>query len=185
MKLKTPIDRALKGGIDMKQGTFFGRPASRARWSLFWGILVCAALAAAGCSSDVTFSPTTPVWTNSVSEIRTLNISGILSAETGACIEATVLFDGQELPGARVLCPDPKGCAKLELEAVAYSPTGYHTISFQPIRQSKEVVRYVAQGTALVSRDGLSLPGASLNLGPSRARLRAGETISFPVELRD
>ena len=170
----------------MKQARFLGRPASLVRWSLFWGILISAvALAAAGCSSDVTFSPTTPVWTNSLSEIRTLTVAGSLTAENGACVEATVLFDGQELAGARTLCPDPKGCIRLEFEAIAYSPSGYHTISFQTLRQSKEIVRYVAEGTVLVSREGLSLGGATLNLGPSRARLRTGEAISFPVEFRD
>ena len=32
-------------------------------------------------------------------------------------MEATVLFDGRELAGARTVCPEERGCRELELSA--------------------------------------------------------------------
>ena len=74
---------------------------------------------------------------------------------------------------------------QLDLGAVAYSPTGYHTISFQILDQSKDVVGYVAEATVVITRDGLSLGGVTGNLGPTHDRLRPGDKVSFPIELYD
>ncbi len=82
-------------------------------------------------------------------------------------------------------CPDVSGCAQLELTAAAHSASGHHPISFQVLRQSTEAVDSLAQGTALVSREGLSLPGVTIPLGPKHARLRAGGVVTFEIEFRD
>ena len=151
-----------------------------------------AALTLVGCNSEVNFNPLEPSFplpTSATLEVpvgagRDLEITGTLRAEQGAVFEATVLYDGVELEDARAVCQRTSGCATLRLTAFAESSVGDHTISFQALRQSTRAVPYVAQGTVRVLRDGVFLGGVSLPLGPHRARLRAGESVSFNVSFQ-
>jgi len=165
----------------MKQVRFPSKNGRRALRALV-GV---AALTGLACDNSMNFSPTAPDWSDwptSAAGTRNLQISGTLEIEGGACLEATVLYDGRELRGARSRCPQSPGCARLELEASTPSETGRHTISFQVLRQSQEVLDYVAEGTVRVSREGVALGGVAMSLGPKPARLEAGEAVSFEVE---
>lgn len=160
----------------------FTRSAARALQALVWA----AALLLVACDNDVHFSPTAPRWPNdSLVGDRSLQISGSLTAEGGSCLEATILYDGVELAGARARCHDPGGCAELELAATSRTRAGRHTISFRVLAQSAEVVEYLGRGELLVTREGLSLGGARIHLGPERATLRAGESLDFEVSFVD
>lgn len=166
----------------MKRASFSKRPA---RWVLGATVLV-AALTAVACGNSMKFSPTQPDWPLVEPQSgRSLQISGTLVAEQGSCLEATVLFDGQEIEGARVICAKAKGCATLKMQASLITDVGHHTISFQVLRQSAEVVDYMAKGAILVSRDGLALGGVTLPLGPTPASLNPGGMVSFEFELRN
>ena len=149
-------------------------------------VIFAAALVAAACG-DVNIGPTQP-WTppsgDGAAGIRTLRITGSLTAEQGTVPQATVLFDGGELSGSRVECSEAAGCGKLDLAATTTSPAGTHTISFQVRRQSLEVVEYVAEFNVWVTRAGLPFV-LQFDPPPIRATLRAGETVSFQFEFRD
>jgi len=144
------------------------------------------------CDNSVNFkAPTMPEWPDwqdwpaGVPGTRTLQIEGALAIQDGGVLEATVLYDGLEVPGARSHCPQPAGCAELELEASVRSATGNHTISFLVLQQSRETVDYVAGGTVVVSREGLALGGVAMPLGPTHARLEAGGAVTFEVVFTD
>lgn len=143
------------------------------------------AAAAVACSGKVSVSPTEPHWPIPTPGLRTLQITGSLAAEQGSCLEATILFDGQELPGARTWCPGRTPCDRLELEASTFSATGVHTVSFQVLQQSGRVVEYMATGAVMVTRANIALPGVALPLGPTRARLQPGEVVTFEFTLSD
>ncbi len=165
----------------MKRTSFSSRPAPRTLLAL-----ICAsALMAVACDNDATFNPVVPDWPNPVPSGRSLHISGTLEARDGRCIEATVLYDGVELAGARSRCPGAQRCAKLELDAFTRSTSGRHTISFKVLHQSQEVVDYLAEGTVLVDRDGLALGGAYMPLRPTSATLRPGGAITFEINFID
>ena len=93
-----------------------------------------------------------------------------------------MLYVGLEVAGARSRCPDPSGCAELELAAEVWTASGHHTIAFQVLRQSGDVVDYRAEGAVHVSRDGVNLGGVPLKLGPAHASLTAGEAVTFDIE---
>lgn len=137
------------------------------------------------CDNSVEFSPTAPSFAPGPIGPRSLEISGSLTTETGSCLGATVLFDGRELADARTSCPNADGCVRLDLSAVTPSATGHHTISFEVVGQSARRARYVAEGTVLVDREGLTLTSVPLILGPKSARLRAGESITFDLDFSD
>lgn len=162
----------------MKRPTFSSSLTSRA-------VLIFAALTIVACDSDVNFSPTVPRTPNITVGARTLKISGSLEADRGSCQEATILYDGRELSGARTRCIDPGGCAKLELAAITPTSAGHHTVSFQLLRQSREAVNYSARGTVVVSRQGQPLDGLAISLGPTRARLRPGESVTFELSIQN
>jgi hypothetical protein len=134
---------------------------------------------------DVNVGPVAPEWPDPEPGIRTLQISGELRAEEGSCLEATVLYDGQEAAGARVVCAKARGCATLELAATVRSWAGHHTISFQVLNQSQNAIDYLAEGTVVVDREGISLGGTSLPLKPTHAKLRKGGVVSFEIDLVD
>lgn len=175
----------------MKRAPFPHKPTRRVFQLLAWA----AAITLVACVNDVNFNPIAPGFPDlptgptlsdaPIGEGRDLEIVWSLWAGDGSCVEVTVLYDGVELMGARTVCPNSSGCAKLELRAFAESHTGHHEISYQVIRQSKGVVAYLATGTVRVSRDGLFLGGATLPLEPTRARLRAEEAVSFDVNFRN
>lgn len=169
----------------MKRTTFPGSLARRALPVL----VLAAALAVVGCDNEVNFSPTAPTFSDlttipdvtSAGTGRSLEILGSLGAKQGSCFEATILYDGEELAGARAVCPDGSGCARVELNAGARSTSGHHTISFQVLRQSPEAVNYLAEGRVLVSREGIPVV-MTIDLEPTRATLRSGESVTFEVD---
>lgn len=164
----------------MKRSRISSRPASRLVL-----VLVSVAVVTVAACGDVNVGPVAPEWPDPEPGIRTLQISGDLRAQDGSCFEATVLYDGEEVADARTVCARARGCARLELEATVRSWSGHHTISFQVLRQSQNVVDYLAEGTVLVSRDGVSLGGVAMPLKPSQARLREGGVVSFEIDFRD
>lgn len=162
----------------MKRQTLGSSPVRRALRTVIWA----AALALVGCDTDVNVNPTAPTFPSftPAGPGRSLEILGSLTAAQGSCLEATVLYDGQELEGARAVCREAAGCATLELSAVAHSDPGHHTISFQALRQAPEAVDYWAEGAVRVSRDGLPFE-ATIALEPTRARLRSGQSVTFEI----
>jgi hypothetical protein len=150
------------------------------------GVLVCAvALTTIACDTNVDISHSKPKWIKPISGDRGLEISGTLVAENGSCREATILYDDKELAGARAVCPDPSGCVSLTLDAVTRSRSGNHTISFQVLHQSQEVVDYLVEGSVILSDVDLGMGGFSIPLGPTRASLRTGDEVTFDIEFRD
>jgi len=148
-------------------------------------LIIAAAFVAAACDVSTNVGPVGPLpISGSGLGARSLQISGTLVAEQGSTLEATVLYDGLELPGARVTCPDAGGCAALDLVATTESGAGRHSISFQVLRQSRETIRYRAEATVLVSRQNFS-PVATLDLGSRRSTLGAGESVDFEIALWD
>lgn len=166
----------------MKQATFSNRSARRALQVVLWA----AAMMLVACDNDVNYSPTAPDWPiiTPVGD-RELQISGKLTTEQGTCLEATILYDGVELEGARTRCPDPGGCAAQTLEGVTSSSSGRHTISFQVLDQSAPAVEYMAQGEVLVTREGLGLQGVLIRLGPEQSTLRLGDSVTFEISFTD
>ena len=171
----------------MRRASFSSENGRRALRALA-GVAVVA-LTTLGCDNKMTFeAPTMPDWSDwpaSVPGTRTLQIEGALEIQDGGVLEATVLYDGLEVPGARSHCPQPAGCAELELEASVVSATGNHTISFQVLRQSQEVIDYRAEGTVLVNREDVNLGGVPFRLGPRHAQLEAGGAVTFEFGLRN
>ncbi len=138
-----------------------------------------------GCDNSMNFNPVAPEWPDwqgGAAGARSLQIEGVLEIQDGAVFEATVLYDGLEIAGARSRCPHPAGCAELELDASVVSASGHHTISFQVLRQSRDVIDYRAEGTVLVDREGVNLGGVPMRLGPARARLAVGDAVTFEIE---
>jgi hypothetical protein len=169
----------------MKRATFYRRLGRRASQLLVWA----AALTVLACNNEVSFNPTAPTFgglatitdSTPVGAGRNLRISGSLTVERGSCLQATVLYDGEELPGARTVCPEVTGCATLDLAAVVSSTAGHHSISFQVLGQSPELVDYLAKGSVRVSREGLA--GVfTIPLEATRAALRSGESVTFEVD---
>lgn len=144
--------------------------------------LLLFSLALAGCDNEMSFNPVAPSFdTSALGTLRSVDIVGSLTAEDGSCIEATILYDGRELPGARTTCGKASGCARLDLTGVVQSAVGNHTLSFQVLRQSSEAVDYRAAATIIVSRDGFPMT-ATLKLEPQWAELRAGEALTFDFQ---
>jgi hypothetical protein len=155
-------------------------------------LALAAALTFVACDNDINFNPTAPTFsdiavfpnTTSIEEGRSLEIHGSLRTEHGTCLEATILFDGKELAGGRTVCPKETGCAFVELTADTHSTSGHHTISFQVLSQSQEVVDYVAEGRVRMTREGLPF-ASTMNLDPIRAALRPGESVAFDVTFQN
>ena len=146
------------------------------------------ALVAAGCSNEMNFGPTAPQepqFPRTGDAIWTLHIAGSLAATNSSLLRATVLFDGQELDGARIQCEEAKGCAQLELGGVVGTAfRGHHPITFQVLRQAAENEDYLATGIVEVSRvDSPSLESLVIQLQPTRATLQAGEGVTFELDL--
>ena len=161
---------------------------SKNGWRAAKALVGLAFLTTFGCDNSMNFNPVAPEWPDWPANVgtRNLEIKGTLGVQSGAVLEATVLYDGLEVPGARSRCPRPAGCDVLELKASVGSPSGHHTISFQVLRQSQEVVGYRAEGTVFVSREGLDLGGVpSLRLGPRDATLESGGAVTFDVQFLD
>lgn len=149
-------------------------------------LILAVALALAACDNDIEITapqiPTSNPGVFTSSEwVQTLHISGTLSAAQGSCLEATILFDGQEIVGARTACFTPDGCATLELRGRAFSVNrGQHTIAFRVLRQSPQVVEYQAAGNVLVELSHLSY---DMPLGPAQATLGSGESVIFDATI--
>jgi hypothetical protein len=113
-------------------------------------------------------------------QFQTFRITGTLTAARGTLREATILYDGRELPLGRAVCDDAAGCESLELQAGAIGATpGYHAIAFQVLAQSPSVVEYLAEGQV---RGELG-PADPMTLGPTRASLEAGQSVTFEIQL--
>jgi len=158
----------------------------RAAWWCRGALAGVAGLLAVGCG-DINFNtPTTPTWTfpGSGAGIRTLQITGSLTAEQGTCIEARVLYDGRELPDSRTVCPDEAGCVRLDLSGETTTGAGRHTLSFQVLRQPDGATAYVADVSIRLTREGLSFV-YRMSPDPVRKTLRAGDTVSFQLSFQD
>lgn len=162
------------------------RDATRSLRLLVSVLFVGVALLASGCDNDVVFrSPTAPRTPWAPVGDRTLQVSGSLEAIDGTCFAATVFYDGREVEEARVTCPEEAGCGAVELRATIETDAGHHTLSFMVLSQSEEVVEYWATGSVTVFRENLFLTGATLPLGPTRAKLGVGDEIAFELQFED
>jgi hypothetical protein len=106
----------------------------------------------------------------------------------GGVLEATVVFDGEELPNARETCFSELGCTPFDLDAMLQVQRGRHTVSFQIIRHTRNLrpyagrLRYVVFGTVQATDlasgevEAVQLPRREPLLGP-------GESISYTVTL--
>ena len=154
-----------------------------------WLAMLLLGLVLGACDNQVNISPTEPRFpdfTPTVGALRTLRISGSLAAAQGSCLKATILFDGQEINGARSRCQKAQGCARLELTGVVSSPAGHHTITFKVLRQSAEADEYLATGLVEVSRFDVQFPEpVVLELQPIRATLQPGDGVTFTIDLWD
>jgi len=163
----------------MKRSTLYGRSARRAL-----AVSICA-VALTGCDNTASLNPAAPSFQPlTLGPGRSVEIFASLAAEQGSCMEATILYDGVEVPGARAECANANGCVRLDLTGAARTATGRHTISLQVLSQSPEAVDYLATTTILVSRDGSS-QSVTLPLEPSRATLRAGQSVRFEVHFQN
>ena len=170
----------------MRRASFSSKNGRRAAKALV-GLAILTSLA---CDNSMNFNPVAPQWPdwqNLTPGTRTIEIDGTLQVQDGALYEATVLYDGLEVPGARSHCPDPAGCTSIQLEATFLTATGHHSIAFQVLRQSREVVDYRAEGTVVVSRENLDLgfEFPPIPLGPSNASLAAGDAVIFDIHFTD
>jgi len=159
------------------------KPHSRLLALLLPGLVLVA------CDNSLNISPTVPTFTEintNIGAVRTLEISGTLAAAQGPVIKATILFDGQEIEGARSRCQEIEGCSELELDGVIGAFAGHHTITFKVLRQEADFEEYLASGIVEISRADLHLPEpAHLDLPPTRATLQAGEGVRFEIDLLD
>jgi len=146
-------------------------------------LAVSAALLIA-CNPEVTVSPTAaPIFEVNPppGTSRSLRISGTFGAQSGSCLEATLLLDGKELAGARTSCPDPSGCDELVAEALARVSRGRHTVALQVTDQAPATVDYVVRGVALTEETGL--PEVMGTLGPTEVTLRRGQSKTFVIDV--
>ena len=141
------------------------------------------------CDNQVNFSPTVPTFGDfdpQEDAMWTVRISGSLASDHGSCIKATILFDGQEIQGAKTRCEDPGGCSRLELSGVVNALEGHHTITFKVLRQSVEQDGYLASGFVELTRGDLDFgTGVLLNLEPIRDTLQQREGVTYEFDLRD
>lgn len=141
------------------------------------------------CDNEFHVGPTEPLFPPIVPNqggLRTLDINGVLIADRGTCLKATILFNGQEISGARAQCASAGGCAELSLAGYVEAPVGDHTITFKVLRQAAEFEDYLASGHVQISRPSIDLGNpVSLTLKPTRASLQAGEGVSFEFRLSD
>ena len=146
-------------------------------------------LALVSCDNQVNVSPTAPRFSDmnpTVGALRTLSISGTLISEQGSCLKATILFNGEEIDGARSRCHKAQGCAELQLAGAVSTFAGHHTITFRVLQQSAETDEYLAAGSVAVSRVDVQLFGpVVLNLETTRASLQSGEGVTFDLALWD
>ncbi|MGB5891989.1 MAG: hypothetical protein WBH75_18685 [Thermoanaerobaculia bacterium] len=146
--------------------------------SLKWMVLLlAAAVTSIGCSGEV--NVTTPEFPTFTSQGQGFQIDGTLTADVGSVLEATILFDGREMLGARSICAKPGGCDQLHLQAATFGATsGRHTIAFQVLRQSSSRVEYKVEGEIVPDLDTAD----NIALGPARATLEAGESVIFEFD---
>ena len=136
--------------------------------------LVAAALLSIACSGEV--NVTAPEFPTFTSQGQGFQVSGSLAAVDGSILEATILFDGREMLGARAFCANPGGCNQLYLDAATFGATaGQHTIAFQVLRQSSSRVKYDVEGEIVPDLATV----AHIALGPQRATLEAGDSVAF------
>ena len=144
-------------------------------------------LVVGGCDNEMNIGPTAPhvpQFSLTGNPVWTLHISGSLEAANGSLLSATVFLDGREVDGARIQCEEVTGCKRLALEGlVGTSFRGHHPLTFQVLRQTREIDDYLATGTVEVSRvEAPSADPVVIQLEPIRAALRAGEGVTFDVE---
>ncbi len=157
-----------------------------------WGPLpaiLAFGLALAACDNHLNVGPTAPLLPTepaNVGMLKTVEIEGVLTSERGSCLKATILFNGQEIPGARARCQSDQGCGELLLAGVVRAPAGHHSITLQVLRQAETIDDYLASGTVRISRPDIHLLSpVTLELFPTRASLQAGEGVEFEIHLYD
>lgn len=137
-------------------------------------VLLAAAVISIACSGEV--NVTAPEFPTFEAQGQGFQVAGTLTAVQGSVLEATILFDGREMLGARAFCDNSGGCNQLHLDAATFGATaGQHTIAFQVLRQSSSRVKYKVEGEIVPDLD----TAESIALGPVQATLEAGESVAF------
>jgi len=153
-------------------------------------VLLAASILGAGlaaCDNQINVSgPTFPEFDPQIEPLWTLSISGTLVSDGASCVRATILFDGQEIQGARTRCDQDGGCAELELSGSVAALEGQHTITFQVLRQEAEQDTYLAYGQVSADRADLNFNSDVLvNLEHRRESLQQGEGVTYEFDLQD
>ena len=146
------------------------------------GLISC--LLVFGCGGNGGTTPTGPTNTPTTGSSLIIAFSGSLGSLDGAPLEATILFDGREVPGARTTCAFASGCSGLVLvpQSTLGVTSGQHTVSFQVVRQGAQGrAAYFAFGGIVVSRGGP--PIQSITLVERNASIGAGESISYQITI--
>ena len=144
------------------------------------GVLAATLLSCGGGSS-----PTAPP------AVFSVLIAGGFVTIDGGLLEATILFDGVEVEGARIACPFTAGCATRDLNGTTTASAGRHTVSFQVIRHTRSRdgqpfdgrIEYTVLGQVVVSR--LGSPGQSIGLPERTQRLGPGESVDYTITIEN
>lgn len=139
-------------------------------------LMLTAALISIGCDNNI--NVTEPHIPGPEADSEAVVVVGTMSADQGTCNKATILFDRQELEGARTECANPDGCTQLELESdYFWTRIGPHTVAFKVLSQSQDQVTYTIEGEVSALRDA----GDRIPLGPVTTTLGPGESYTFPI----
>ncbi len=161
-----------------------GYSVSGSRWGLL-PLLLVAICALTACDNDLIVSPTVTGIDISPGPIESVAVIANLSTAEPVCQEATLLYDGQELDGARATCVEASnGCSELQLDAIAPAEPGSHTIGIEVLRQKRATATYEISGEVLVSRSGIP-PLVVLTLEPRVRELQVGDRVTYEIYIPD
>ena len=146
-------------------------------------LLLLAVFTFPACDNEVIVSPSVTGIDFGPGSVVGVAIVTSLSTADPVCQEATLFYDGFELPGARTSCSEPSGgCTYLKIEGIAPLDPGPHTIGIQVLSQKRETARYLIGGEVLVQRSGI--PPIMVLPMESRARdLRVGDRVTYEVHI--
>jgi hypothetical protein len=109
-------------------------------------------------------------------------VQGGLGTIATGLVEATILLDGEEWPGARATCQFSSGCSSLVLtpQALQTVTPGVHTIGFRVVRQTGTGrFAYFSTGSVVISRGGAPLQ--TIPLVERNGTIGVGEAIVYQI----
>jgi hypothetical protein len=144
---------------------------------LWVGVFLASALASFGCDNNI--NVTEPHLPGAEVGSEAIVVVGTMSSQQGTCNEATLLFDREELEGARTECAEPSGCTQLELESDFFvTRAGTHTVAFKVLSQSDSFQEYTIEGEVMAPLN----PYNRIQLGPVTTTLSPGDKYTFRID---